>query len=470
DGQPAQPGFELVFDEWCTVTLEFDGIVNVFNNKSAAESGERALTIVDIANWGSESEHVYIRDIRIYTEDENGDVDKEVSIVFNKPGVIKEELEALIAEGDDIVAHADWYLQDTRWTQFINALATAKQRYEDPNATQSQVDNAAQTLRSTIDSLNPVKTAFADLAPATVEYQHGKEFKGEPNLVWGTAPDETKAFKLAKHNDGFSFKLNKNVFRGNEKVYLIIEAWWPADKAYAAEDAGGSGTRVWAEWNPGPNFNLPNGESRRFIWSIDTPETTTGVQTGKWVNLVGELTGSQLNPGARIDVKFWAAGNEDGPGDDYVLVRKVVLSTTAAPPDVDFAKLDAAIANGEAKLASAGIAKYCDLSVNNLKGAVADGKTIRNTATAQVPVDAAEAKINAALVETTAMRLKGDIDGDGLVKIDDARVLLQHLVGKKLITDMISLSAAKVDLAQTNLTVGDARVLLQFIVGKVTAL
>ncbi|MCL2488519.1 MAG: dockerin type I repeat-containing protein, partial [Oscillospiraceae bacterium] len=59
----------------------------------------------------------------------------------------------------------------------------------------------------------------------------------------------------------------------------------------------------------------------------------------------------------------------------------------------------------------------------------------------------------------------GDINGDGVVGIADARLVLQHLVGKYVIPEE-KLPYAKVS-GGAEVTIADARLILQRIVGKI---
>ncbi|MCL2487958.1 MAG: glycoside hydrolase N-terminal domain-containing protein [Oscillospiraceae bacterium] len=61
--------------------------------------------------------------------------------------------------------------------------------------------------------------------------------------------------------------------------------------------------------------------------------------------------------------------------------------------------------------------------------------------------------------------LPGDVNGDGYVRIDDARMLLQHLVGKIMLTPE-QLDRAAVQ-ESGKITVSDARLILQKLVGKI---
>ncbi|MCL2487314.1 MAG: glycoside hydrolase N-terminal domain-containing protein [Oscillospiraceae bacterium] len=72
----------------------------------------------------------------------------------------------------------------------------------------------------------------------------------------------------------------------------------------------------------------------------------------------------------------------------------------------------------------------------------------------------------AAAMYQTLFSLRGDIDGDGHVRIDDARLLLQHLVGKRLLTPA-QYAAADIN-RDGKVDISDVRWLLQYLVGKIT--
>ncbi|MCL2487326.1 MAG: hypothetical protein FWE80_01435 [Oscillospiraceae bacterium] len=137
---------------------------------------------------------------------------------------------------------------------------------------------------------------------------------------------------------------------------------------------------------------------------------------------------------------------------------------------VDPAVLQTAIVAGEAFQAREDYKNFCNLSKTNLQTAITDGKAALTALASQDAVNAAAKAINDALVLNTAMRLKGDVDGDGEVKIGDVRILLQNLVEKitSLDIDLIARSAAMVSNSD-NYSVTDARIILQYLVGKITA-
>ncbi|MCL2488441.1 MAG: hypothetical protein FWE80_07140, partial [Oscillospiraceae bacterium] len=140
-------------------------------------------------------------------------------------------------------------------------------------------------------------------------------------------------------------------------------------------------------------------------------------------------------------------------------------------PEIDLEALTAAVAAGKNKQNEAKYKDYCNYSKDTLSTAIGNGETQLIFPTSQKEVNAATAAITAALVEKTGMRLKGDVDGDGEVKIGDVRVLLQNLVGKvtSLDTDPIAKSAAMVsNSGYSTYRIDDARIILQYLVEKIT--
>ena len=75
------------------------------------------------------------------------------------------DLEALVAEGKEIVKNASKYIQDNEWSVFVTVLGEAEDLLENDNATQEAVDEKAEELLNAITALRmiPNKDALKDL-------------------------------------------------------------------------------------------------------------------------------------------------------------------------------------------------------------------------------------------------------------------------------------------------------------------
>ncbi|MCL2488257.1 MAG: dockerin type I repeat-containing protein, partial [Oscillospiraceae bacterium] len=306
DGLPGQPGFEVVFDEWCTVTLEFDGEDNIFDNQNGPQDGPIAGALVSILNRGPEGENVYIRSLRVWATDQP---EREVSVVFGKTGVIppysiRDELKVWIDRCSALDPND--FVQDDKWMTMQIRLSEAIALYD----------------------------------------------------------------------------------------------YW----------------------------SIP----RITIWPPNPPPPT--------------------------EYELMVALNR--------LISAYKALTPIKNPGTDRTFLDAAVSAAKKKQDEADFEEYCNLSKFNLAAALAAGENLYWDSD-QEEIDAAADAITAALASNTAMRLKGDIDGDGEITVSDVRAVLQHVVGKAEITDPLSLSAAKVDGAGETVGIGDARMILQKLVGKI---
>ncbi|MCL2487601.1 MAG: DUF4981 domain-containing protein [Oscillospiraceae bacterium] len=170
-----------------------------------------------------------------------------------------------------------------------------------------------------------------------------------------------------------------------------------------------------------------------------------------------------------------AAGTTSGltPGIYYIRFASPASPETVVAvggiPAVDLTALQEVVETAKQFRNTEKIKDYCKLSVERLDAALNDAEELlASSAPRQEAVLAAEIALRAAMVEKTAMRLKGDVDGSGVVNITDARLVLQHLVNKITLYDL-DLSAADVASPFGAVDISDARVMLQKLVDKITA-
>ena len=92
----------------------------------------------------------------------------------------KTELEAAINAAEDL--REEDYTEES-WMEMQEKLETAKEVMENPEATQTQADDAAKALNDAVDALTVDKTALEE-AMKTAEEAIGKEYIYQHDHTW----------------------------------------------------------------------------------------------------------------------------------------------------------------------------------------------------------------------------------------------------------------------------------------------